>query len=248
MFKTLLEGHENIEKRFKKNILLNFGSKSKYWKNLKLRKKYKKVKNWRDRINGPWIHQNIIETITNIKKNKKNTGGSKVNESDGYCAALPYFLYGHSFKDIESIIKIVTISKKSIKYALAKFNILNLALKGSKNPIEEFEKKFKKNTYFSEVIKEIKKAKKVKKKPHTLAVKKLGMACSYPGTFSSSVHCIINSKNYKSAVMKTIKAGGCNCSRVNFVGAFFAATNGVNTIPKSWIRKTETANKILIQN
>jgi len=74
------------------------------------------------------------------------------------------------------------------------------------------------------------------------------MACSYPGTFSSSIHCIINSKNYKSAVMKTIKAGGCNCSRVNFVGAFFAATNGVNTIPKSWIRKTETANKILIQN
>ena len=30
MFRTLLDGHENIEKRFKKNILLNFGSKSKY--------------------------------------------------------------------------------------------------------------------------------------------------------------------------------------------------------------------------
>ena len=99
-----------------------------------------------------------------------------------------------------------------------------------------------------EVIKEIKKAKKFKKKPYNLAVKKLGMACSYPGTFSSSIHCIINSKNYKSAVMKTIKAGGCNCSRVNFIGAYFAAANGVNTIPKSWIRKTETAKKILIQN
>jgi len=248
MFKTLLEGHENIEKRFKKNILLNFGSKSKYWKNLKLRKKYKKVKDWRDRINGPWIHQNIIETITNIKKNKKYTGGSKVNESDGYCAALPYFLYGHSLRDIESIIKTVTISKISIKYALAKFNIINLALKGSKNPIEEFEKKFKKYSYFSGVIKEIKKVKRLKRIPHSLAVKKLGMACSYPGTFSSSIHSIINSKNYKSAVMKTIKAGGCNCSRVNFVGAYFAATNGINSIPKSWIRKTEIAKKILSQN
>ena len=152
MFKTLLEGHENIEKRFKKNILLNFGSKSKYWKNLKLRKKYKKVKDWRNRINGPWIHQNIIETISNIKKNLKHTGGSKVNESDGYCAALPYFLFGHSLKNTENIIKTITISKISIRYALAKFNILNFALKGSKNPIDEFEKKFKKYSYFREVI------------------------------------------------------------------------------------------------
>ena len=248
MFRTLLDGHENIEKRFKKNILLNFGSKSKYWKNLKLRKKYKKVKDWRNRINGPWIHQNIIETISNIKKNLKHTGGSKVNESDGYCAALPYFLFGHSLKNTENIIKTITISKISIKYALAKFNILNFALKGSKNPINEFEKKFKKYSYFREVIKEIQKVKKFKKIPHSLAVKKLGMACSYPGTFSSSIHSIINSKNYKLAVLKTIKAGGCNCSRVNFVGAYFAALNGSNSIPKSWIRKTLAANKILNQN
>ena len=41
MFKTLIEGHDNIEQRFKKNILKNFGPGSKYWKNLKLRKKYK---------------------------------------------------------------------------------------------------------------------------------------------------------------------------------------------------------------
>ena len=60
-------------------------------KNLKLRKKYKKVRNWRSLIQGPWIHQNIIESIKNIRSNKKITGGTKVNESDGYCAALPYF-------------------------------------------------------------------------------------------------------------------------------------------------------------
>ena len=69
-----------------------------------------------------------------------------------------------------------------------------MALKGSKNPIEEFEKKFKKYSYFSGVIKEIKKAKRLKRIPHSLAVKKLCMACSYPGTFSSSIHSIINSK------------------------------------------------------
>ena len=71
MFKTLLEGHENIEGRFKKKILKVFGPGSDYWKNLKLRSKYRKVKDWRGIIRGPWIHQNIIETINNINKKKK---------------------------------------------------------------------------------------------------------------------------------------------------------------------------------
>ena len=57
----------------------------------------------------------------------------------------PYrFLYGYNFKEIQNILKIVTISKISIKYAKAKFYILDLALKGSKDPINEFEKRFKK--------------------------------------------------------------------------------------------------------
>ena len=110
---------------------------------LKFKKKYKKIKNWRSIVQGPWIHQNIIEAIRNIKLNKKFTGGKKVNESDGYCAALPYFLYGHSFKDIENIIKTVTVSKISIKYALSKFYILDFALKGVKNPVKNLLKNLK---------------------------------------------------------------------------------------------------------
>ena len=247
MFRTLLEGHENIDKRFKDNILKDFGPGSKYWKNLKLRSKYKKVKDWRGMIKGPWIHQNIIETVRNIKSKRKLTGGNKVNESDGYCAALPYFLYGYDFNTLKKIISTVTISKISLKYALAKFHLINLALKGAKDPINEFLKKFKKNSYFKNVVEDIKKVKRLKSKPHPIVVRKLGMACSYPGTFNSSIHSIINSTNYKSAILRTIKAGGCNCSRVNFIGAYFAALKGVNTIPKSWIKKTAPAKRILDQ-
>ena len=247
MFETLLEDHRNIEKRFKKNITKSFGPGSIYWKNLSLRAKYKKVKDWRGIIKGPWIHQNIIETVRNIRAKKKLTGGVKVNESDGYCAALPYFLYGYNLKNIKQIISIVTVSKISLKYALAKFYLLDLALKGSQDPINEFIKKFKKNSYFKNIVNDIQKVKRLKSKPHSLLVKKLGMACSYPGTFNSSIHSIINSTNYKSAILRTIKAGGCNCSRVNFIGAYFAALKGVETIPKSWIKKTVPAKKILDQ-
>ena len=247
MFKTLVEGHRDIEKRFKKNITKNFGPGSIYWKNLNLRAKYRKVKDWRGIIKGPWIHQNIIETVRNIKSKKRLTGGEKVNESDGYCAALPYFLYGYNLKDVKKIISTVTVSKISLKYALAKFYLIDLALKGCKDPINEFMKIFKKNSYFKSVVEDIKKVKRLKSKPHPLVVKKLGMACSYPGTFNSSIHSIINSTNYKGAILKTIKAGGCNCSRVNFIGAYFAALKGLGTIPKSWIKKTDLAKKILDQ-
>ena len=247
MFKTLVEGHQDIEERFKKNITKNFGPGSIYWKNLNLRAKYRKVKDWRGIIKGPWIHQNIIETVRNIKSKKKLTGGKKVNESDGYCAALPYFLYGYNLKDVKKIISTVTVSKISLKYALAKFYLIDLALKGCKDPINEFMKIFKKNSYFKSVVEDMKKVKRLKSKPHSLVVKKLGMACSYPGTFNSSIHSIINSTNYKGAILKTIKAGGCNCSRVNFIGAYFAALKGLGTIPKSWIKKTDLAKKILEQ-
>ncbi len=248
MFETLIENHESIEKRFKKNILKNFGPGSVYWKNLGLRKKYKKVKDWRSIIKGPWIHQNIIETVRNIKSKKKLSGGIKVNESDGYCAALPFFLYNHNFKDTEKIIKIVTISKISIKYAMAKFYILDYALKGFKDPINIFERKFKRNVYFKNVIKGIRQVRKLKKKSHKIVVKKLGIACSYPGTFNSAIHSIMTSKNFKTAILKTIKAGGCNCSRANFIGAYFAALQGKNSIPKLWINKTKPAKRILMQN
>jgi len=247
MFKTLVEGHENIETRFKKNIINNFGPGSVYWKNFNLRAKYRKVKDWRGIIKGPWIHQNIMETVKNIKAKKKLTGGKKVNESDGYCAALPYFLYGYNPKSLKKIISIVTVSKISLKYALAKFYLIDLALKGSGDPINEFLKKFKKNSYFKSIVEDIKKVKKLKSKPHPIVVKKLGMACSYPGTFNSSIHSIINSTNYKGAILRTIKAGGCNCSRVNFVGAYFAALKGFDSIPKAWIKKTIAAKNILNQ-
>ena len=85
---------------------------------------------------------------------------------------------------------------------------------------------------------------RLKKHNHTNVVKKYGKACSYPGTFMGSIHALISSSNYKSAVIKTIKAGGCNCSRANFVGAYFAALKGFKNIPPQWIKKTKPIRSI----
>ena len=246
MFKTLTNTkHKNkIITDFKKNIIRYFGPGSKYWKNLKLRKKYKKIK-WSTAMKGPWIHQNILETIKNIKLKKTITGGTKVNESDGYCAALPYSLFDSSDQKLKKIIRTVANGKISEQFAIAKLKIINLADEGNKDPINSFIRINSKNNYFKNVIENIKKVKKLKNKPHNIVVKKFGKACSYPGTFNGSIHAIITSRGYKSAVIKTIKAGGCNCSRANFVGAYFAAKNGSKDIPKDWIKKTNLAKDIL---
>jgi len=196
-------------------------------------------------MKGPWIHQNILETIKNIKLKKTVTGGTKVNESDGYCAALPYSLFDSSDSKLKKIIRTVANGKISEQFALAKLKIINLADEGNKDPINLFIKLNSKSNYFKNVIENIRKVKKLKNKPHNIAVKEFGKACSYPGTFNGSIHAIITSKNYKNAIIKTIKAGGCNCSRANFVGAYFAAKNGIKSIPKDWIKKTNPAKNIL---
>ena len=248
MFKSLIEAKNQSEvlKIFKKNILKNFGPGSKYWKNLNLRKKYKKIK-WTKPMTGPWIHQNIMETIKNIKSKKNITGGKKVNESDGFCAVLPYYLYDQNISNVKKVIKSVANTKISEQYALAKLEIIKLAADNTKDPIRFFVKKNNSNKYFKDVVLNLKKIIKDAKKPHIQTVKNYGKACSYPGTFLGSIHAILNSKNYKSAVIKLIKAGGCNCSRANFVGAYFAALNGLKDIPVNWIKKTIPAKKILRQ-
>ncbi len=244
MFKTLISRKPNIEAEFKKKIIKHFGPGSNYWKNLKIRNKYKKIK-WKKPLNGPWIHQNVLDTIKNIKSNKKITGGSKVNESDGFCAALPYYLYFNDLKNIKKIISLVCSTKTSIKYGLAKLHIIDFALKKSKNPINSFIKSFSKVKYFEDVIRDIKAAKKLLKFSHNFAAQKFGLACSYPGNFKTSIHAILKSNNYKNAILRTIRAGGCNCSRSNFVGAYFAAFKGIRTIPNTWVSKCIKSKQII---
>ena len=246
MFQTIITSKKKSEilDNFKKNIVRFFGTGSNYWKNLKERKKYKKIK-WKRALKGEWLHQNTLETIQNIKAKKRVTGGTKVAETDGFLSACAYyFLVSKEDKEIKKIIRTVANSHKNELYGLARLKIIDLASKGEENPIQKFIKINQKNIYFKEVIINIKKVLRLKKKNHINVVAKLGKACSDKGNFLSSVHCIITSSNYEPAIIKTIKSGGCNCSRAFFVGTYFAALKNRNS-PLAWIKKTNAAQKIL---
>ncbi len=246
MFQTIITSKKksDILPNFKKNIVQHFGPGSNYWKNLKERKKYKKVK-WKRPLQGNWLHQNTLETIQNIKEKKRITGGTKVLETDGFNSALPYyFLVSKEDEEIKRIIRTVANSHKNELYGLARLKIIDLASEGEKNPIQKFIQLNKKNKYFREVVKDIKKVLKLKNQNHIYVTRMLGKACSDNSNFKSSIHCIITSSNYESAIIKTIKAGGCNCSRAIFCGSYFAALKKRN-IPLAWIKKTIAAQKIL---
>ena len=69
----------------------------------------------------------------------------------------------------------MTASKVSLKYALAKFYIIDFALKGARDPVNEFIKRFKKSISFKVIVNDIKKIKKLNSKFHPIIIKNLGM-------------------------------------------------------------------------
>ena len=247
MFQTIITSKKKskILENFKKNVVQHFGPGSIYFKNLNERRKYKKKK-WLKPLKGNWIHQNTLVAIQKIKGKKKVKGGLKVvPETDGFNAALPYyFLVSKDDKEVKKVIKTVADSHINIVYGLARLKIIDLASQGEKNPIQKFIKLNKKNKYFKEVVKDIQKVLKLKNQDHTKVTRMLGKACSDNSNFKSAIHCIITSSNYEQAIIKTIKAGGCNVSRGIFCGSYFAALKDRN-IPLAWIKKTIPAKKIL---
>ena len=74
------------------------------------------------------------------------------------------------------------------------------------------------------------------------AVQTLGKPCGDPGNFQSSLLAIVTVGSYKEGIRRNIVAGGCNCSRANFVGASLGAAYGLdgpNGIPLEWLEQTD---------
>jgi len=84
------------------------------------------------------------------------------------------------------------------------------------------------------------------KMDHTKAVNQVfGSPCYNPGSFQGAIHAVVNSGSYAEAIRKTIRAGGCNCSRALFAGAMCGAKYGLEGIPVDWIEKTTHAESII---
>ena len=119
------------------------------------------------------MHQNTQRPFRTLKK-KRITGGTKVQETDGFNAALPYyFLVSKEDREIKKVIRTCANSDKNEVYGLARLKIIDLASR-EKNPIQKFIKLNIKNRYFKDVITDIKKVFKLKNQNHTDVTRMLG--------------------------------------------------------------------------
>lgn len=98
------------------------------------------------------------------------------------------------------------------------------------------------------------------------AVATFGKACADPGNFQSALLALVTCTSFTEGVRRNLLAGGCNCSRANFLGACLGAAYGLDTgaaggegeeekekgvkgtargIPLSWIAKTDKGVEVL---
>lgn len=66
-----------------------------------------------------------------------------------------------------------------------------------------------------------------------------------PGSLQAAVRCLLDDTDYVSVVRAAMLGGGCNCSRVSFIGACLGAKYGLDSIPLEWIKKTDYAKHVL---
>jgi ADP-ribosylglycohydrolase len=82
----------------------------------------------------------------------------------------------------------------------------------------------------------------------TAAVKSFGQACPDPGNFQSSLLALVSCESFTEGVRRNLLAGGCNCSRANFLGACLGAAYGLDTangIPADWVAQTDKGLEVM---
>ncbi|KAI9907708.1 hypothetical protein PsorP6_004831 [Peronosclerospora sorghi] len=75
--------------------------------------------------------------------------------------------------------------------------------------------------------------------PSYEAIQKFGNRGSLPGGFHAVLQPLFVLNDYPTAVRENIIGGGRTCRRAMFIGACFAAQDGLDVIPEGWIQKTQ---------
>ena len=237
------------------SLVEKFGSDNPDY-NLAVRQEYME-KRARGRIDGPvigkWFHGAVIEFLGNYKNGmgSKPFGGPKIKETDGFCANLPFVCkyYGtESFDEISSeIIKTYSTWPTAVAHGMVASKIVgHLVESGADYNILDIKTEVAAD--YPDVCRSISDVEEVIKHgmDHTRAVNYVfGSPCYNPGSFQGALHAVLTSKSYTEAIRKTIRAGGCNCSRSVFAGAMSGAKYGIEGIPVEWMEKTLGMERIL---
>jgi hypothetical protein len=221
---------------------------------MKRREEYMELRRY-GKVQGPivgkWLHGSMIKFFENRKSSQSSAdmfGDPHVKETDGFCCALPVVVkYAGEEGLMEKVLKVATTQSTwpvAFKHALVASKIIEGFVEGVPDPIAGVREGIKGE--FPEIYKELNTVDSLLSTPHTEAVGYVfGRPCYNPGSFLGAIHAVRSSESFEEAVRKTIKAGGCNCSRSFFIGAMLGARDGVSGIPRDWLEKTTHVEQIL---
>ena len=200
-------------------------------------------------IDGRWMNGSLIKFKENLKSGKKPYGDPHIKETDGFIAALPVVLKLADDPDVltkaEDVIKTLSSWPTSVSHGVVACNIMVKMVNGRENEAIQEAKKEAIDTH-PDVAKNLANVDKVLGTDHTTAVGFVfGRPCYNPGSFQGAIHAVLTSEDYATAVRKTIRAGGCCCSRALFIGAMAGAKYGLSGIPQDWLERSFNAEKVL---
>ncbi len=227
-----------------------FGAGSSYAEGLALRESNfaEDGKTWKGAIAGPWLHQSQRKMLEQAAAGMEVPGLASADEADGWMAAMPWVALNaeapHLLTQTESILRMVTNSDLCVNHGLTFARLLRAALQGNPDPVAQVLEELRAEATLPEIQEELQQVLDARAMPHTEFVASVGKACPYPGTFQGALHAFVTSTHYEGAIRATIRAGGCNCSRGNQVGALWGAVQGEGGISQAWIRSTFCAGEV----
>jgi hypothetical protein len=246
---------------FIKSVVGLFSPPSEYSTAFVARKEaYDPAKRTEDRkpIPGPWQQQSITNFLENAQTGNFD-GNPTVKETDGLMASIPLIakLVAEGIdvtksKTISDAAELLSSNPFCIRHTYASASILQEAIvNGCGLDIEKIKDIVPKEHEIDQQILEELESITIavnNKQPYSEAVEKWGRPCANPGSFQGSVYSIVTSNSFKSGIRKTILAGGCNCSRSNFIGCVLAAVYGFdeqNGLTLDWLSRTDKVEEIL---
>ncbi|XP_054755149.2 crystallin J1A-like [Lytechinus pictus] len=144
---------------------------------------------------------------------------------------------------LEAMVKVVQNTPICLKFALTGARLLEDLIKNgpNANAVENL-----KSLVDADMAQEVSKAEDLKPHPHIVAAKKLGYACSLPGSFLGMLHCLLSATpgNFTESVRPTLLAGGDNCARAAMLGACLGAQVGIEGLPGDLLAQVERGEEV----
>lgn len=194
----------------------------------------------REPVEGPWLHGAVIHLLDNGEAEAGNT------EMDAFLLCLPHLLFRANRPGVlEECLTIASLLTGVTTWVTAQLEVVRAVLEMgalSRESAEELEVEEEAWAALEQVWERI-------EEDHIKVVSDWGNNCHQPGSVQGALHAFVrymdveNSKEgnvgetFKSAVRETIKAGGCNCSRCNFLGSLMGARAGLKCLPTEWLER-----------